>query len=219
MVKKSHPMKRPRPILRGLVAGLLAAAASHVQAADVSFDFENQPIGTETPFSMTRQGLEASFAGPADVDPGAFGIGSNFQTATGFQYRLMQGDFLTIGTAFGASGSVLTVTFSAPVTAFAFDFALDDPLNASSLSFATNGGGRSSAAGTVGNGFRYPEGTLSYAGPAFTALTVQSTAIDFQLDSLRVTTVSAVPEPSRFLLLAAGSPLVALLARRRRRRG
>jgi hypothetical protein len=209
-------MKHLRLSIVAATACVLTAASLSASAANVVFDFENQPIFTETPFTLTNAGVSATFSGPADVDPGAFGIASNFPSPTGFQYRLMNGDFLTIGSAFGASGSALTIAFSAPVTTFTLDFALDDPANLSSLSFATNAGGASSIGGTLTTGFRYPEGTLSFSGAAFTSLTLHSSAIDFQIDNLRATTaVAAVPEPSSLLLLAAGVPVFAWARRRR----
>ena len=191
-------------------------AFSFPAAANVVYDFENQPIPTETPFTLTAGGTSATFAGPADVDPGAFGISSNFPTPTGFQYRLMQGDFLTIGSAFGASGSALTITFSAPVTGFSLNFALDDPAAASTFSIATNAGGAAASGGGLSAGFRYPEGALSFNGSAFTSVTFQSNAIDFQIDNLQVA-LAPVPEPASLLLIFAGLPVLALVRRRFRR--
>lgn len=205
---------KPRHRLFGVIAAIsIAASALASSAANAAvYDFENQPIGTETPFTLVSGGLSATFAGPSGVDPGAFGISSNFLTPTGFQYRLMNGDFLTIGSAFGASGSTLTVTFSAPITAFTVDFALDDRTNHSTLSFLTNASGSGSGSGGLTAGFLYPEGTLSYAGGPFTSITFASTAIDFQLDNFVAT--PAVPEPESVVLFAVG--LAALALRRRR---
>lgn len=204
---------KPRmlPIVWASVAAVLACALpAH---ADVLFDFENQPLGTETPFILASAGgLTATFTGPADIDPGAFGISSNIVQPGGPAYRLMNVDFLTIGSAFGASGAALTITFSQPVTSFSVNFAIDDPAHLSTLSFSTNAGGTISTMGSLTSGFRYPEGTLSFSGAAFTVLTVQSNAIDFQLDNLSVT---PVPEPTALLLLGAGLPLTAAWARRR----
>jgi hypothetical protein len=199
-----------------MTAALIAGSAlvsSPTHAAVALYDFENQPIFTETPFTLVSAGVSATFAGPSDVDPGAFGISSNFQSPTGFQYRLMSGDFLTIGSAFGASGSALTITFSAPITAFTLDFAFDDPANASTLTFLTNAMGTGTGNGSLTSGFRYPEGVLSYDGPAFTSITFQSNAIDFQIDNLQAT-VAAVPEPETVMMFAVG--LVAMALRRRR---
>lgn len=190
-----------------------ALASPPARAAVALYDFENQSIGTETPFTLVSSGLSATFAGPSNVDPGAFGISSNFLTPTGFQYQLMNGDFLTIGSAFGASGSALTITFSAPVTAFTLNFALDDPANASTLTFDTNALGTGTASGALTSGFRYPEGTLSYAGNPFTSITFRSNALDFQIDNLQAT-IAAVPEPETVMLFAVG--IVAIALRRRR---
>lgn len=208
-------MRRLQLLLATATAAMLGAHLASAGAVTVLFDFENQPIYTETPFSIAGGGITATFSGPKDVDPGAFGIASNFPSPTGLQYRLMSGDFLTIGSAFGASGSALTITSSALLADFTFDFALDDPLATSTLSFSTNAGGTGSAHAGLASGFRYPEGTLSFSGAAFTSLTITSSAIDFQIDNLRVTPVIAVPEPTSLLLLVAGLPVI-LLARRRR---
>src|ERR1700744_388711 len=93
-----HSMRQPTTSIF-IAAALLATASISANASNAVFDFENQPILTETPFSMTNDGVTATFSGPADVDPGAFGISSNFPSPTGFVYRLMDGDFLTIGSA------------------------------------------------------------------------------------------------------------------------
>ncbi len=199
-------------IVPRLVSTAFLFAFAAAEAAPVTFDFENLPIATETPFTIESSGLSATFAGPPDVDPGAFGISSNFLTSTGFRYRLMNGDFLTIGSAFGASGSVLTVAFSAPVTGLTFDFALDDTADRSTLTTVAGGIART-ASPALTAGFAYPEATFSFVSSPFTTVTFASTAIDFQLDNLRAT-VAQVPEPATGALLASG--LGALVVRRRR---
>jgi hypothetical protein len=201
---------------RLLTLAVAALGAAQAHAATALFDFENQPLFTETPFAMTASGVTAEFSGPPDLDPGAFGISTNFPSPTGTVYRLMSGDFLTVGSAFGASGAALTVTFDTPVVGFSVDFALDDPAAITLLSIKSNAGGTAQAGGALADGFRYAEGVLSFSGAAFTQITFESTAIDFQIDNLRVA-AAPVPEPAAAALLLAGLPL--LLSMRRRRDG
>ena len=196
-----------------VAAGFVATVPAHATA--LLYDFENQPLTIETPFTLQSSGVAATFVGTGDdAFGGAFSISSNFQTSTGFLYRLMSGDFLTIGSAFGAAGSPLTIFFSAPITAFSVAFALDDPSNRTSLAFTTNAGGVSSATGALTAGFHYPEGILSFSGQAFTAITFSTAAIDFQLDNLRATTLS-VPEPGSLWLIGAAIPAITFFRRRR----
>ena len=70
---------RPHSLSTAIItAALLATASLSANASNALFDFENQPIATETPFSITDKGVIATFSGPLDIDPGAFGISSNF---------------------------------------------------------------------------------------------------------------------------------------------
>ena len=206
-------VRLPMPIVSIALTSLLAALPA--RATSANFDFENLPLATETPFQVSNDGVTAQFSGPSSVDPGAFGISTNFPSPTGFQYRLMSGDFLTVGSAFGAIGAALTITFSTAINAFSVNFALDDQARASTLSFATGAGGSGSSMGATSPGFLYPEGTLTFTGAPFTAITFRSTAIDFQLDNLAVT--AAVPEPSTLAMLAAGLGVLGLFGRRSRR--
>jgi hypothetical protein len=198
-----------------VVTALLLASPATVSAAPILYDFEDQPIGTVTPLTMTESGLSATFAGPSAIDPGAFQI--SFNSSSGpfpAPYRTMDDTFLTVGPAFGAPGATLTITFSAPVSALSLLFALDDPANATSLSLSTNAGGADDATGTLTRGFFSPEGVLSFSGDPFTTVTLSSNALDFQIDNVEAT---AVPEPSQLALLAAGLGMLAFVRRAARR--
>lgn len=195
-------------------AALLAAHPEPSRAAAINFDFEGRALGAQTPLSITSGGLTATFSGPAGVDPGAFEISYNSSSGPfPAPYRTLQVAFLTVGNAFGAAGSPLAVSFSAPLQAIQLGFALDDPTGVASLSLATNAGGAASARGVFASGFRYPEGVLSFAGAPFTAVTLSSPALSFQIDDLVATTV---PEPVSLSLLGAGLASLALVRRRTR---
>lgn len=203
----------------GLTVACLAACPASGHAAPILFNFEDQAIGAATPLSATAGGLTAMFSGPAAVDPGAFEVSYNSSSGP-FRapYRTLTTSFLTVGTAFGATGSPLRIAFSSPLTTISLVFALDDPANAASLSLVTNTGGTATARGALAAGFRYPEGTMSFTGSAFTSITLSSGAPDFQVDDLAATLApAAVPEPATLAVLSAG--LGALCLKRRRAQG
>lgn len=203
------------------IAALVATLPAQTHAATLLFDFEGLPLGDETPLTITASGLSATFAGPPSVDPGAFEISYNSSSGPlGAPYRTLSGAFLTVGPAFGAPGSPLTITFSAPLSALSLQFALDDPANNTALGLATDAGGTASAGGVLSRGYRSPEGTLSFSGAPFTTVTLGSGALDFQIDDLTATTAAAagvVPEPASLAMVCAGLAVIPLARRRARR--
>ena len=211
-------MVRSRLRHAGFVAVVLATLSGSAQAATVLFDFETQPVDAQTPLSITAGGLNARFAGPATLDPGAFAISFNSSSGPfGAPYRTLSGGFLTTGPAFGAPGSPLTITFGAPVASISLLFALDDAANMTALALSTDTGGTASAKGVLTAGFRSPEGTLSFSGRPFTTVMLSSAALGFQIDNVSATTATAVPEPAA-LLLVASSLAAGLTMRGRSRR-
>ena len=202
-----------------IAAALFAAVPGTVRAAPVVFDFETLAVDATTPLTLASAGLSATFAGPPGVDPGAFGAGFNSSSGPfGAPYRTLVDAFLTVGPAFGAPGSPLTIAFSAPLTAFSVQFALDDRANRTAVTLSTNTGGTASANGVLSGGFLYPEGTLSFSGGAFTSVTLSTGAPDFQIDNVLATPAPApVPEPASLALLGAGLAAAAAVRRRVRR--
>jgi hypothetical protein len=212
-------MARSLPLLAYAAVLTFAALPHPSRAAAILFDFEDQAVDAQTPLTITSGGLSAAFAGPSAVDPGAFAVGFNISNGPfAAPYRTLTGAFLTVGPAFGATGSPLTITFSAPLSAISLLFALDDPAHATSLTLTTDAGGTTSSTGALSADFRYPEGTLAFSGAAFTTVTLSSSAIDFQVDDVRATlqATASVPEPASFAMLGAG--LAAFIAQRRSRR-
>ena len=189
-------------------------------AVAAPYGFEDQSIGAATPLTASINGVSATFSGPSGVDPDAFEVSYNSTSGPfGAPYRTLTTSFLTVGNAFGAIGAPLRIAFAAPVTSISLLFALDDPANTTALSLTTDAGGTATARGALATGFRYPEGTLSYAGPAFTVLTLASLAPDFQIDGITVAASAlppSVPEPAGLAVLGTGLAALPILRRRGR---
>jgi hypothetical protein len=75
--------------------------------------------------------------------------------------------------------------------------------------------GSAAASGVIPLGFSFPEGVISFSGPAFDRVVLSSAALDLAIDNV---SVDAVPEPGSLSLLVFGA-LGALATARLRRRG
>jgi hypothetical protein len=63
-------MKR-LPALIGMAIAAIILATAPARAATLLYDFENQPLMTETPFTLNSSGIAATFTGRGDDASGA----------------------------------------------------------------------------------------------------------------------------------------------------
>jgi hypothetical protein len=205
---------KPRYLLAAFVFPFIYwASTPPAAAATATFNFDADTTGTATPFSDTNTGITASFSGSTG-DPGGFAvtpISGSFSTLTG-------NALLDPGPA-GKQNIPLNISFSQPITSISFVFALDDPTNTTSMSFSNNAGASGSVTGNIPTGFRNPEGSLTFTGPAFTSVTLSSLALFFAVDDIVVTTAtSVVALPATLPLFATGLVGLGLLGWRRKKK-
>ena len=201
-------MRRAFTIVLAITATIVLATASTASTASgQTFDFETVPVGTTVPLSMTRGGLAATFTAAAGfgVQPAPF-----LATLTGNVLR----------DADAATGP-LTILFSAPLAGVSLRFATNEVLGTAGLTLEARIGaalvGSVSVPGVVPDEWLYPEGVISFTGPAFTSIVLSSTASDFAVDDVVVTQAGVVPEPNAAALIGTGLVLVAMVAARRSR--
>jgi hypothetical protein len=176
-------------------------------AATATYDFEAQAPPTSTPFSVTNNGVTASFSSPAD--PGGFTIFTSF-------FSTLTGNVLLDPGPAGANDLPLTVGFSQPIDSISLLFALNTGDPSTPLTLVTDVGGSKSATGVIPPGFSFPEGALSFIGPAFSSVTLSTSAMDLAVDDIVVTTAAApVPEPGTWSLVSAGLGALAFVRRRK----
>jgi hypothetical protein len=194
-----------RRSLAAAACAVLAAAPAHAQL----FDFEgaDSPLGTSTPFSLTRGGLTADFT----AHPGTFLVANPAIFAT------LSGNLLG---DIDATSNTLEILFDQLINSASLRFAQNDLSNTSNLTMNVfNGGaivGQVISAGTISPGFLFPEGVLSFAGGPFDRLVLfTDLATDFAIDDLQIGP-SVVPEPGAVVLLATGLLALGVVAARRR---
>ncbi len=197
------------------ILSLLLGSGHSARAGLATFNFSSLPVGDSTPFSLTDNGVTASFSSPGD--PGGFQIASSF-------FVTISGNVLyTPGTA-GQTGIPLNIDFSQSVNSISLQFALDtgDPTTTLNLS-ATLGGssaGGTSATGTVPLTGSYSEGVLNFSG-LFNSVDLSTVAPNFAIGQIEVNYgTAAVPEPSSLLMSSVlGVALLGGALLRRRIRG
>jgi hypothetical protein len=184
-------------------AGTIPAWESQSLSADPTFDFETTLPGTATPFTNTVSGLSATFS--SSGDPGGFAVMATF-------FQALTGNVLINPGPAGLDNLVLTIVFSIPQTNISMDFATNSPAGVPFNLDAFNGAsavGSASATGAIPSGFLFPEGVISFSGPAFNRVVLSSPALDFAVDNVSVST-TAIPEPGSLMLLIAGAISIAI---------
>ena len=220
-----------RDVLRGVLAmltvGLLPLGASVIDwpssgnslqspsllgSTDPIFNFDSDAVGKATAFTDTVGGLSATFT--TSGDPGGFVVGPTF-------FATLTGNVLLDPGPAGLNNLTLTIAFSAPQTSISMNFATDTLIGVPFDLSAFNGAtlvGSSTATGTMPSGFFFPEGVISFSGPAFNRVVLSApTALDFAIDNVNVN-VTAVPEPGSLSLVAFGLFGAIVITRLRRAR-
>jgi hypothetical protein len=187
---------------------LAVCALSMTGKAATVFNFDGDALGTSSNFTDTQNGVAATFSSPAD--PGGFVVYSSiFQTLTGN----VLGD---PGPA-GANDIALSVAFNLNLAAVTLDFATADFGSPSPFTLAAYENstlvGQASATGSFPPGGDFPEGQISFSGKNFNQLVLSSSAPDFAIDNVSVTTA---PEPAAIALLGASLLVAGVPALRRR---
>lgn len=194
-------------ILTAVAAFALSLGSASAFAGNANmYDFSTVN-GAVTP---TTIGL-ATFS--SSSDPGAFTFGPN----AGLYANL--GAYTLSEAGFG--GAILDISFAAPQTAVQFNFALGDmfaSLGNETLTLTTNTGTivTATAAIPTGSGDFYPEGVLSLSGiNSFSSVAISSSTA-YPITIADLTSVTAVPEPSEYMLMLMGIGLTGVFAARRK---
>jgi hypothetical protein len=177
-------------------AGTIPVWGDEVLSSDPIFNFDSDPVGKATPFTDTVSGLGATFT--SSGDPGGFVVIPTF-------FSTLTGNVLIDPGPAGLNNLTLTVAFSAAQTSISMNFATNSVTGVPFTLNAFNGAlpvGTSVASGVIPTGFFFPEGVISFSGPAFNRVVLSSTAPDFAIDNV---SVNAVPEPGSLSLLVFGA--------------
>jgi hypothetical protein len=151
-----------------------------------------------TPFTLTANGLDASFS--SNGDPGGFEVGF---------FPVLNPTGLSLVECSPCALS-LTVNFSAPQMSIAMLFGTFLQRGAPSVPFnltAFNGAsqvGAATASGVVPPGLPLAFGDISFSGPAFNSVMLSAPTADsfWILDGIAVSDAPTVPEPSSMSILA-----------------
>lgn len=174
-------------IIGVVVSGWLASTGN---AAPVTFGFENSNLGAFTPFSLTVNGVTASFSVRTGPGYSVQNSGSVFVVLSRFSGNFLYPNLATV--------APLTIGFSEPVDSISLTFATVEQHNASSMFLNAYLGaaqvGSATGPGAFITGDTYPQGTVSFSGTTFDRVELfvplqgAEPAIAFMIDTIAVNT-------------------------------
>ena len=184
---------------RYLLTSILLLLCQSTPAAIFTFD-DLFPFDT-TPLTIIGDGIAGTFSSPQ---------GGVFLVAPTDAFSTLVGNSLVDS---DTEMNQLDIVFSEPLRSISMFFALNTPLLSDVLRLdamlAGSIVGSNSAIGSVPPGFSFPEGNLSFSGAIFDQVRLSSSAVDFAIDNVNVTSAS-IPETSAVLLVGAGLAVLAI---------
>jgi len=184
------------------VAGLLLAFAPATYSGTVLFDFEDQVVGTNTPFAITKGGLTASFNTP--------GVPGSFEITTSIWAPPIVGKVLFSPGSARLLDLPLVVEFSQSLDRIQLDFSTNDfgspgPLEISAYRGGTTGTlvATTQSVGSVPVGFLFPQGSIQLTGAGLFDTVVVSAPQSpfFAIDNILVqTALMVIPEPRSIVM-------------------
>jgi hypothetical protein len=177
------------------LASALAIALVSVSTANAAvITFDTVPVGTEPIFTVTEDGVTATFISV----PGSFVVAD---VAT-------QGapDPFSGNGVFDVQGAIasLTIAFDQPMLGVAFDFGINAGFDVLVEAFLDGVPvGAESFSGT--NFGPFDLGLAGFVGAPFDVIGVSRSAPDFGIDNLQFVAAPAVPEPALLLLMGTGA--------------
>ncbi len=199
-------------MIRSIFIAVLLTVVPALHASSV-FNFDNDALGTYTPFTDVNNGVSATFT--SNGDPGGFEIQQSF-------LQNSPGNFLIDPGPAYSDGLSLTVSFSNRLSSVSLDFGINSLTSSDTFTLSAYLGsalvGTDKESGSVPSGSNYPQGVAAFNGGSFNSIVLTSTGLDLSVDNVVVsnTPVTATPEPGMLPVLGLVVPLCGAIVYRRK---